>query len=80
MLEQFESTFDKRKQPPCMGGSISTCYTERTPQALSALLVVCLLQVHPAHSHYLTDEVNLVPAQVLVPQVLVDAKQRKPNN
>ena len=45
---------------------------------MSALLVVRLFQVHPAHSHYLTDEINLLSAQILVPQVL-EEKHRQQN-
>lgn len=58
------------------GSCSSTCHTKRPPQTLSAFLVH-LFQVHPAHSHYLTDQINLLSAQVLVPQVLVDKSTKK---
>ena len=66
-------------QNKCTGCSSSTCHSERPSQAQSTLLAVGLLQVHPAHSHYLTDQKNLFSAQVLVPQVLVDKNQGKEN-
>lgn len=47
-----------------------TRHAKRSPQALRHLLVVELFQVHPPHSHYLADEINLVSAQVLVSKVL----------
>lgn len=55
----------------------STCHPKRPSQAQSALLDVNLFQVHSAHSHYLTDQINLFSAQVLVPQVLIDKNKER---
>ena len=54
------------------GSCSSTCHPKRPPETLSELLAVRLFQVHPAHSHYLTYQINLLSAQVFVPQVLVE--------
>lgn len=61
----------------CSGCFSCTCHPKRPSQALRALLVVNLFQVHPAHSHDLTDQINLFSAQVLVSQVLFEKIREK---
>lgn len=78
-LRHISSTIQK-KYKLCIGRFLffrSTCHSKRPSQALRALLVVDLFQVHPADSHYLTDKINLLFAQVLVPQVLFYENQKK---
>lgn len=60
----------------CIGCFSCTRHSKRPSQALRALLVR-LFQVHPAHSHYLTDQINLFSAQVLVAQVLFEKIREK---
>lgn len=56
----------------CIGSFSRTRHSKWSSQALRALLVVHFFQVHPAHPHYLTDQVNLFSGQVLVSQVLFE--------
>lgn len=56
----------KKNMPGDFFFFLCTRHSKRSPQALRHLLVVELFQIHPPQSHYLTDQINLLSAQVLV--------------
>ena len=49
---------------------VPTCHSKGPAEAQGTLLGASLFQFHTTHSHYLTDQVDLVSVQILIPQVL----------
>ena len=51
---------------PC----VITCHTKGPPQSQRALLCISSLEIHLPNSDYLTNQVNFIPVEVFVSEIL----------
>lgn len=54
---------------------IFTRHTKRPPQAHRPFLMRSIFQIHTAHTHNLTNQIDLLSVQVFIPQILYREKQ-----